>query len=120
MPRGRPTIYSEDLLQRSREYLTEFRSEGDIIPSLAGLARCLKISRETVHDWKKDPEKADFSDICVDILAEQERLLLSNGLTGEFNSTITKLVLSKHGYREASSVEHEVGPNLEDILDNAQ
>ena len=32
--------------------------------------------------------------------ALQERKLLSNGLTNEFNASITKLLLTKHGYTD--------------------
>ena len=47
--------------------------------------------------------------ILADIQARQQELLLNSGLTGEFNSTITKLVLGKHGYSEKSE-NTQVGP----------
>ncbi len=34
------------------------------------------------------------------ILARQKRTLINKGLTGVFNATIVKLMLSKHGYSE--------------------
>jgi len=32
--------------------------------------------------------------------------LINNGLAGEFNSAITKLMMANHGYRESSQTDH--------------
>jgi hypothetical protein len=69
-----------------------------MIPSIAGLAVVLGKSRETLHKWGR--EIPQFSDILSTLLADQEQLLLNNGLAGTFNSSITKLALGKHGYSE--------------------
>jgi len=37
------------------------------------------------------------------INVKQERVLLANGITGEFNAAITKLVLAKHDYSDKVS-----------------
>jgi hypothetical protein len=34
------------------------------------------------------------------LITRQRTVLLNNGLNGKFNSQITKLVLSKHGYHD--------------------
>ncbi len=108
---GRPKEYNEDTVKKAQQYLdecvdtytvTKEGEEGTLkkvnIPSIAGLALYLNIARETVYDWRdKYPE---FSDILGHILAEQERRLISNGLSGAYNSNITKLVLGKHGYHD--------------------
>lgn len=100
MPAGRPTKYTEDFLKVARDYLVNFESVGDSIPSIAGLAVVSGINRDTLHTWAKEEGKEEFSDILGDILAKQEKTLINKGLEGDFNSTIVKLVLGKHGYHE--------------------
>lgn len=68
------------------------------LPTKGGLARYLGISRETIYDWSSKYE--EFSDIVEDLFAEQEDMLIQNGLTNKFNASITKVILTKHGYRE--------------------
>lgn len=115
---GRPKDYSEEILIKSREYLDscvdtydEFhKTRGEKtdsferlitakIPSIEGLALHLKISRDTVYDWEK--KYPDFSYIIEELRLTQASKLINKGTTGEYNSTITKVLLSKHGYREA-------------------
>ncbi len=69
---------------------------------MADFALDLGVARSTIYEWAK--EHKEFSDILEDILSTQERMLLVNGLNGEYNSTIAKLVLSKHGYRESQDI----------------
>ncbi len=99
-PGGRPTKYSNDTLIVAREYLENYEKHGDQIPSIAGLAIILGIRRETLHVWAKEEGKEEFSNILGAILAKQENVLINKGLTGDFNSAISKLVLGKHGYHE--------------------
>lgn len=106
MPAGRPTDYSDEMCRKARQYLRTFDKDGDLIPTIAGLALELKVSRQTVYAWAKEPEKHEFSDIVNEILAKQEVLLVNKGLSGDFNPTIAKLALGKHGYSE--KVEQEV------------
>lgn len=105
MPAGRPTKYTEELLERAATYIDCFQDEGDVIPSIAGLAIYLDIGRNTIYTWADDDEKPEFRDILGKILAKQEKLLLNSGLTGDFNSQITKLALGKHGYSDKHDVE---------------
>jgi predicted CopG family antitoxin len=106
MGTGRPTVYSEKLLERARGYLTSYKDMGDLIPSIAGLACVLGITRETCHAWARDPEKEAFSDILKELAQRQERELLNGGLGGHMNSTISKLVLTKHGYSDRVEQDH--------------
>lgn len=96
---GRPTSYSPGLLDKANEYLDKL-PEDEVIPSIEGLALFIGITRTTVYDWRKDEEKADFSYIVEEVLAKQARSLLNNGLNGKFSPAITKVILTKHGYRE--------------------
>jgi len=99
--RGRPTEYTPELVDKCKEYLElERPSLTEVIPSIEGLALYLGISRQTIHRWKNEEDKDDFCYIIEQILAKQGQTLLNNGLTGLFNSTISKVILTKHGYRE--------------------
>ena len=107
MPGGRPTKYNDEILARAKAYVDGGYIEcGDVIPQMAGLAIELNISRETIYDWSDDPEKKEFSDIVGRCLRAQERKLLNGSLSGTLNSTIAKLILTKHGYSERIQQEH--------------
>jgi hypothetical protein len=64
----------------------------------------LGISRETLYAWSRDEDKSEFSDLLSQVRTAQERQLINEGLRGNFNSTITKLLLNKHGYSDKSEV----------------
>lgn len=116
--RGRPTNYNTEILKKAKKYLLDCKDEygrwiknknkkikaefipGLIVhlPSIAGLAVYLKVHRQTIYEWGK--EHKFFGDILQEILAEQEKRLIENGLSGTYNSNIVKLVLGKHGYHD--------------------
>lgn len=118
MPAGRPNEYTEDILVKAQEYLDlcideedEFHKTRGVksdgyerlvrvrIPTIEGLAVHLNIARSTLYEWKeKYKELADIIDNLQDIQADR---LLNNGLSGDYNPTIAKVLLTKHGYREA-------------------
>jgi hypothetical protein len=95
---ARPTKYTPELLKLAKSYLTEWEAEGDMIPSVEGLSAFINIARSTLYVWAE--EKPLFSDILQQINEKQSRTLINKGLSGDFNSNITKLVLGKHGYSE--------------------
>lgn len=97
---ARPTHYSDEIVRRSKEYLDNYEAQGDVIPSVAGLAVFLGRSRTLLHDWAADEDKSEFKDILEQIGAKQEMVTLNNALAGSFNATIAKLLLGKHGYHE--------------------
>lgn len=96
---GRPTLYSEELLERAYEYI-ENLPEDEVVHSIEGLGLYIGISRDTVYEWEKDNEKLDFSDIVSEVRQLQAKTLVNSGLSGKFSSPITKVMLTKHGYRE--------------------
>jgi hypothetical protein len=100
MTAGRNSLYTPELVKKARKYLTGYTSAGDLVPSIAGLACVLGITRETCYAWARDETKAEFSDILNELMQRQERGLLNGGLGGEFNSSISKMMLTKHGYSD--------------------
>jgi hypothetical protein len=94
---GRPTKYGQDVLDKAYEYLDNFTQHG-VVPSTARLARILNVARSQLYVWRD--EYPEFQDILEAIQAEQEALLIDSGLTGEFVSPITKLLMTKHGYSD--------------------
>lgn len=98
MPRGQPTKYNKGILEKANEYLENYENYDDVIPSVIGLGLMLGESRQTLYNWKA--AQPDFFVILEKIIDKQHQVLISKGLSGAFNSNITKLVLGKHGYHE--------------------
>lgn len=94
---GQPTKYNDETVGKCRQYLDEYDTP---IPSIAGLSLYLGVSRSSIYEWGKTEGREDYSDILEAILATQEQVLFSKGLTNDFNATIVKLALGKHGYHD--------------------
>lgn len=99
---ARPTKYNQEIVTKAQHYLDHYEEYDDIIPSQAGLALVLGLSRQTLKTWSQAEDKKEFLDILDRIHQKQECVLLDNGLTGKFNAAITKFVLGKHGYHDRS------------------
>ena len=105
-PGGRPSLYTPEIVQAAWDYANGgWITAGDKVPSIAGLACEIGISRETCRDWASI-EGNQFSGILMAIAQKQERELLNNGLDGTFNPPITKMMLSKHGYSDRLDQDH--------------
>ena len=138
-PVGRPTKYSSAILVKSQKYLDscvdeykEFhKTRSDTsnsferlvsvkLPSAIGLALYLGITRSTLFKWQN--EKPEFSDMLDMINMEQEQRLKEGGMNGDYNPTIAKLVLAKHGYTDR--VDHTtkgqaIGAETQEKIDSA-
>ena len=99
-PGGRPTKYTPELIRKAEDYLENYENYGDAIPSLVGMAKVLDTVRERLHVWGNDKNKAEFRNILKRLKGLQEHALLNGGLKSTMNTTIAKLVLSKHGYSD--------------------
>lgn len=97
---GRPSEYTKENLVKAWDYLARYEQLGDVIPSIEGLAEHIGVSRKTLYNWSEDQEKVEFLHIFEMCMAKQGRTVLNKGLNGTFNPTISKLLLSKHGYVE--------------------
>lgn len=102
---GRPTKYSDEIQAKADAYVDGgFADVGDVVPSVAGLAVEIGLTRETLYQWQK--EKPRFSDTLARLRCLQERLSLNGGLKGDMNSTIVKLLLANHGYSDKLEQAH--------------
>ena len=101
---GRPPEYSESVQEKADYYVYNWQEIGDKLPSRVGLCCYIGIHKSTSYEWEKI--YPDFSDTIKAVDALQEHTAINNGITGVFNSTITKLVLANHGYHEKSDVNH--------------
>jgi len=96
---GRPSKLTDALIEKAAKYAnSDYMTQSEVIPTIEGLAVYLDVSRSTIYNWKT--ENRDFLDILDGLMARQAKELFSNGLTGDFNPTITKLILTKHGYSD--------------------
>ena len=108
---GRPSKLTPELIEKAFDYIfvadqgepfgicAGYTTDGSVIPTIEGLALFLNISRETIYVWEK--ENDGFSDIVGNLRNQQASMLLNGGLSGKYNPTIAKLILSgKHGYIE--------------------
>lgn len=106
---ARPTDYSDAILEATREYI-----DGNaVVPTVAGLSRHLGIARSTIYDWASQEDKKEFSDIIESLLSKQEEELIAKGLSGQFNPTITKLILTKHGYSDQQKVDQTLSGEVQ-------
>lgn len=116
---ARPTLYTEEILTKAREYILACKDDeiereskqGQTVyklkaklPTKGGLARYLGVSRDTLYEWSSVHE--EFSDIMEELGAEQEDRLINNGLSGDYNPTIAKVLLTKHGYADKQEIDH--------------
>lgn len=102
MPGGRPTKYNKAALAKAWEYLENHEERGDPVPTAAGLACELGVTKSTLYEWAKHHE--EFSNTLASVNQKQERGLTAGGLTGQFQPTIAKLMLANHGYHDKQEI----------------
>lgn len=108
---GRPSKLTPELIEHAKTYIATcveyYDDMGKLqieLPSIEGLALFIGVARQNIYRWKddaidEDPALLDaFRDILEEVLARQAKRLLNQGLAGNYNSTIAKLILGKHGY----------------------
>jgi len=101
----RPTTYTKDMLKVAGMYAEDSSAYGDTVPTVVGLCGVIKRSKSTVYKWCSESDKAEFSDIVREIEEKQEAQLIKGGLSGIYNASITKLLLSKHGYSDKQELD---------------
>lgn len=108
---GRPTEYKEDYCRQVDVYLSQcedtMTERGKIqvnLPTLEGFSTFINVNKSSLYEWEK--KYLDFSDALEKIRREQKQRLLNMGLSGDYNPTIAKLVLSaNHGMAEKTQTD---------------
>lgn len=97
-PVGRPSELYE-VLEKIKEYINGgWETVGDRVPQIAGAAIYCGKHKDSLYQYAK--ESQEFSDHLKVIMTFQENRLINKGLDGSYNPTITKMLLTKHGYSE--------------------
>ena len=109
MAGGRPTTYDDEVLAKARLYLEKYEEDGELVPTIAGLAGYIKRSRSVIYKWEQEKVHAEFIDILEEIKECQEKKLIKGGLSSNFNAVITKMMLTKHGYSDKQEIDHTSG-----------
>lgn len=135
LPNGRPTEYKEEYINEVDNYLKVCRdtykydesvnAAGDPIciphfdvklPTIEGFALYIGVGKQTLYTWAEI--HPNFNDALDKIREEQHQRLMSGGLSGRYNPTIAKLVLSSnHGYAEKKETKLSGGINIEQLID---
>jgi len=109
-PTGRPSKYDPKFCKEVDKYLKENIDlyENDKLkvnlPTTEGFSTFIGVTRSTLYEWEKEHEI--FSDSLDKIVLEQKKRLLNSGLSGAYNSTIAKLVLSSnHGLSDKTETD---------------
>ena len=109
---GRPTDFNQEIINDSWNYVQEFANDSGKgeslkvnLPTIEGLALYLEISRSTLYLWQK--EHKEFSDIIEVLQQKQATVLINNALGGHYNSTIAKVLLTKHGYTDKTEIDQK-------------
>ena len=104
---GRPTNLTKYVIQQAWDYVDGFEAHGHAVPSVVGLCKVIGRARSTVYAWAED-EDNEFSDILRAVNENQELVTFNRALTGDYNASIAKLLLGKHGYSDKQEIRAEV------------
>jgi len=102
---GRPSKYGDSVLKKARNYLKTYDKDGDVIPTIEGLAVRLGVVTKTVYNWCEKKENKELLHTVDEISEKQKLILLNSGLKGDFNSNITKLCLHNHGMSDKTDTD---------------
>lgn len=101
---GRKSNLTPELITKARLYIDEFREGGFVLPTVEGLAYYLGIARSSLY--KYEGEDYEFSDIVETVRQLQAIMLINGGLMGDFNASIAKVMMTKHGYSDKQEIDN--------------
>lgn len=108
---GRPSLYNGDMLEKIKQYISHFQDPEsskmktrEVTPTMAGLAIYLGITKKTLYNWAENNE--ELLHAFDELQDTQETILISGGLSGEFNAPISKLILTNHGYSDKQVIDN--------------
>lgn len=123
---ARPEEYKKEYVEKVDEYLTS-RQDEEVqvvkqansekgyemydnklkvkLPTKEGFARFIDVSEKSLYNWEK--QYPEFLQALRKVMIEQKERLQNMGLSGHYNSTIAKLILSSnHGMIEKTETAH--------------
>jgi len=110
MPAGRPTTYTPEINKAAEEYIENCP---DVCPSVVGFACHISVLQRQLYKWAEKHD--EFRRTLDKIVEEQHSALVNKGLSSQYNSNITKLMLShNHGYTDKHDITSG-GQSLADI-----
>ncbi len=137
-PVGRPSVYSmtdkwEEWIEEWIEHDQDSYDDNGIdvkLPTIASLSvylneklkesdvKCDYVSAVTIEGYGRgENPKPEFLYALTYLKAEQRKRLINGGLSGKYNSTIAKLILSaNHGMNEKSETQHSGDIGLKEIV----
>ncbi|MGA6102108.1 terminase small subunit [Psychrobacter pocilloporae] len=101
---GRKSSLTPELITKAKLYINEFREGGFVLPTVEGLAYYLGVARSSVY--KYEGENSEFSDIVETVRQLQAIMLINGGLMGDFNASIAKVMMTKHGYSDKQEIDN--------------
>jgi len=124
---GRPTKYNSKILKKTWKYIDscnvevtkriQCQSKNSVtyerivlpnLPTVEGLCLVLEINKSTVYDWANNKNLKEFSDAIEMLKAKQCDMLLRHGLSGDYNPTITSLMLRlNHGMSNRARINND-------------
>lgn len=104
---GRPTKLTKEMVEKAETYLDQFPKEGEI-PIIEGLALFLDLHKDTLYAWEggEKPLNRSFSDVMRKVRDTQAVTVINGSAHGKLNPTISKVLLTKHGYIDRSEVDN--------------
>jgi len=106
LPPGRPTSFEERFIQEAHDYANGgYQSYSDAIPTVERFAKIIGVTKGTVYKWCKHND--DFMNAIDEIRQASKLELITNGLTGNYNSNFCRFLLSaNHNMTEKTHTEH--------------
>jgi len=111
---ARPTNLTDEVIEKARSYVDNYHKYGHAVPSVVGLCKVIDRARSTVYLWASE-EDNEFSDILESINENQELVTFNQALLGEYNASIAKLLLGKHGYTDKQELGGMDGKPIETV-----
>ncbi len=72
------------------------------LPTIAGLARHLGVSRDSIYEWVEQSD--EFSDVYEAVRQANEDVAWIHGGAGTLNPSIARLALAQHGHVERKEI----------------
>lgn len=122
---ARPEEYKKEYITKVDEYLLQNQDEEVRavksaklkvkLPTIEGFALFIGVSKKSLYNWEeKYPE---FLHALEKIRTEQHNRLINMGLSGDYNSTIAKLILSSnHNMREKADITSDDEPLANSLI----